>query len=37
MGRKYDSLEELRRKKKLLKDEVSELENLLTFKNTKKA
>src|SRR5690606_3489195 len=34
MGRNYESLEELRRKKKLLKTEITDLENLLTFKNT---
>lgn len=37
MGRKYESLEELRRKKKLLKQEIDELEDLLTFKNTKES
>lgn len=37
MGRKYESLEELRRKKKLLKQEIDGLENLLTFKNTKES
>ncbi|WP_027379424.1 hypothetical protein [Chryseobacterium daeguense] len=37
MGRKYESLEELRRKKKLLKTEINDLENLLTFKNTKES
>lgn len=37
MGRKYESLEELRRKKKLLKSEIDDLENLLTFKNTKES
>lgn len=37
MGRKYDSIEELRRKKKLLKEEINELEDLLTFKNTKES
>ncbi|PKF75952.1 phosphoribosyl-ATP pyrophosphatase [Chryseobacterium sp. PMSZPI] len=37
MSRKYESIEELRRKKKLLKDEISDLENLLTFKNTKES
>ncbi len=37
MGRKYESLEELRRKKKLLKEEIDSLENLLTFKNTKES
>ena len=34
MSRKYESIEELRRKKNLLKEEISDLENLLTFKNT---
>lgn len=37
MGRKYESLEELRRKKKLLKEEIDSLEDLLTFKNTKES
>ncbi|MCQ9637277.1 phosphoribosyl-ATP pyrophosphatase [Chryseobacterium sp. WG23] len=37
MGRKYESIEELRRKKKLLKSEIDDLENLLTFKNTKES
>lgn len=37
MSTKYESLEELRRKKKLLKGEISDLENLLTFKNTKES
>lgn len=37
MGRKYESIEELRRKKKLLKQEINDLENLLTFKNTKES
>jgi len=37
MGRNYESIEELRRKKKLLKSEISDLENLLTFKNTKES
>ncbi|RKS98082.1 phosphoribosyl-ATP pyrophosphatase [Chryseobacterium defluvii] len=37
MGRNYESLEELRRKKKLLKTEIDDLENLLTFKNTKES
>lgn len=37
MGRNYESLEELRRKKKLLKTEITDLENLLTFKNTKES
>lgn len=35
MSTKYNSLEELRRKKSLLKKEVSDLEQLLTFDNTK--
>ncbi|MGA9211073.1 phosphoribosyl-ATP pyrophosphatase [Kaistella sp.] len=37
MSTKYNSLEELRRKKALLKKEVSELEELLTFDNTKES
>ncbi|MCS3869774.1 hypothetical protein J3D55_002690 [Chryseobacterium ginsenosidimutans] len=37
MGRKYESLDELRRKKKLLKQEIDGLEDLLTFKNTKES
>lgn len=37
MGRKYDSLAELKRKKNLLKSEIKELESLLTFKNTKES
>ena len=37
MSAKYNSLEELRRKKALLKKEVSELEDLLTFDNTKES
>lgn len=37
MSRKYESIEELRRKKKLLQGEISDLENLLTFKNTKES
>ncbi|KMQ61540.1 phosphoribosyl-ATP pyrophosphatase [Chryseobacterium angstadtii] len=37
MGRKYESIEELRRKKKLLQGEINDLENLLTFKNTKES
>ncbi|WP_370896194.1 phosphoribosyl-ATP pyrophosphatase [Chryseobacterium gossypii] len=37
MGRNYESLEELRRKKKLLKNEINDLESLLTFKNTKES
>lgn len=37
MGTKYNSLEELRRKKELLKAEVSDLQDLLTFDNTKES
>jgi phosphoribosyl-ATP pyrophosphohydrolase len=37
MGRNYENLSELRRKKKLLQGEISDLENLLTFKNTKES
>lgn len=37
MGRDYESLTELRRKKKLLKSEIDDLENLLTFKNAKES
>lgn len=37
MGRNYESLEELKRKKKLLKGEINDLEALLTFKNTKES
>lgn len=37
MGSKYSSLEELRRKKALLKKEVSEMEDLITFDNTKES
>ncbi|MCW3162271.1 phosphoribosyl-ATP pyrophosphatase [Chryseobacterium oryctis] len=37
MGRNYESLNELRIKKKLLKGEINELEDLLTFKNTKES
>ncbi len=37
MGTKYNSLEELRRKKELLKKEVNDLEGLLTFENTKES
>lgn len=37
MGRNYESLEELKRKKLLLKEEVKDLESLLTFKNTKES
>lgn len=35
MGNKYSSLEELKRKKALLKKDISEMEDLLTFDNTK--
>ena len=37
MANQYNSLEELRRKKNLLKIEVEDLENLLTFDNTKES
>lgn len=37
MANKYDSLEELRRKKALLKLDISELEDVLTFENTKES
>ncbi len=37
MSTKYNSLEELRRKKSLLKKEVSEMEDLLTFDNAKES
>ena len=37
MSMKFESLEELRTKKKLLKQEVHQLEDLLTFKNTKES
>lgn len=37
MATKYNSLDELRRKKELLKKEVSDLEDLLTFENTKES
>lgn len=37
MGTKYNSLEELRRKKELLKKDISEMESLLTFDNTKES
>ncbi|MCP2038437.1 phosphoribosyl-ATP pyrophosphatase [Chryseobacterium sp. HSC-36S06] len=37
MGTKYSSLEELRRKKQLLKGEVAEIEDLITFDNTKES
>jgi hypothetical protein len=37
MSTKYNTLEELRRKKALLKEEVAEMEDLLTFDNTKES
>ena len=37
MGTKYSSLEELQRKKQLLKSEVAEIEDLITFDNTKES
>ncbi|MCQ4034945.1 phosphoribosyl-ATP pyrophosphatase [Kaistella montana] len=37
MGSKYSSLEELRRKKALLKQEVAEIEDLITFDNAKES
>lgn len=37
MSINYNSLEELRRKKKLVKNEVEDLEALLTFKNAKES
>jgi len=37
MSVNYNSLEELRRKKKLVKNEVEDLEALLTFKNAKES
>ncbi|WP_304342690.1 phosphoribosyl-ATP pyrophosphatase [Chryseobacterium koreense] len=37
MGTRYSSLEELRRKKALLKKEVAEMEDLLTFENAKES
>lgn len=37
MSAKYDSLEELRKKKELLKKEVEDLEELITFENTKES
>lgn len=37
MATKYNSLEELRRKKELLKKEVSEMEGLLKFENKKES
>lgn len=37
MGTRYTNLEELKRKKELLKKEVSEMEELITFKNAKES
>lgn len=37
MAYKYKSLEELKRKKELLKKDISEMENVLTFDNTKES
>lgn len=37
MAYKYNNLEELRRKKELLKKDISETENLLNFKNAKES
>lgn len=37
MAYKYKTLEELRRKKELLKKDISEMEDLLTFDNTKES
>ncbi len=37
MSYKYESLEELRRKKELLKNEVKDLEQLISFKNPKES
>lgn len=37
MGSKYSSLEELRRKKALLKKDVAEMEDLITFDNAKES
>ena len=37
MAYKYESLEELRRKKALLKKDISEIESVLTFENTKQS
>ena len=37
MGTKYNSLEELRRKKALLKNDVAEMEKLISFDNTKES
>lgn len=37
MTARYKNLDELRRKKELLKQEVNDLQNLLTFENTKES
>ncbi len=37
MEHKYSNIEELRKKKELLKKEISEIEDLLTFENTKES
>lgn len=37
MGYKYESLEELRKKKALLKKDILEMEDLLTFENSKES
>lgn len=37
MGSKYNSLDELKRKKALLKKEIAEMEDLFTFDNTKES
>lgn len=37
MAPKYQNLDELRRKKQILKNEVNDLQNLITFKNTKES
>lgn len=37
MGYKYENIEELRQKKALLKKEITEMEDLLTFENTKES
>lgn len=37
MGVNFESIEELRRKKALLKNDINDLEDLLTFKNTKES
>lgn len=37
MGYKYESLEELRKKKAMLKKEILEIEDLLTFENSKES